>query len=209
MSTNPFTLPVLQLPKGDVSIPGLSPRPCGSCDACCNVLGVEELRKPYYVRCQHQSNPGCCIYETRPPSCREFHCLWADPEAVMLDLIPADEAYRPDRLGVLLRTNLEKVTDGEGYNLWLEVYETIPGGAGRLGEMSISLKPELTKILVSIIDRSQGRLAGVRFIRYGRYGCLAFEIDREHYPEHTKARTAYMAGRTRMMGREILVAVMV
>jgi len=73
---------------------GLSKRSCGTCSACCTVLGVEEIDKPVDEPCKHLATKGCAIYATRPQSCRDYHCLW---RAGVLD----GEA-RPDRLGIVI-----------------------------------------------------------------------------------------------------------
>ncbi len=51
-------------------------RSCGTCTLCCSVMGVSELNKPNFTRCDHQNNRGCNIYKDRPQSCHEFVCLW-------------------------------------------------------------------------------------------------------------------------------------
>jgi hypothetical protein len=56
-------------------VPG---RVCGSCSLCCKLLRIEELDKPAGRWCSHctAGRDGCNIYDTRPPSCRSFHCSW-------------------------------------------------------------------------------------------------------------------------------------
>jgi Fe-S-cluster containining protein len=52
-------------------------RSCGSCSLCCTVLRVDELGKRAGEDCPHQrGEKGCGVYETRPPICRNYHCLW-------------------------------------------------------------------------------------------------------------------------------------
>lgn len=71
-------------------------RSCGSCQECCIVGQVPELAKPAGVRCDHlrRDRPGCNTYETRPPSCASFKCLWVQGVG--------PDAYRPDRTGIYL-----------------------------------------------------------------------------------------------------------
>ena len=58
-------------------------RVCGTCTLCCKVAGVLELSKPMGVWCRHcQRNGGCSIYDTRPASCRSFHCQWLVEESL-------------------------------------------------------------------------------------------------------------------------------
>jgi len=73
---------------------GLNTRSCGTCNACCIVLGVEEIDKPIDEACKHLATKGCAIYGSRPKSCRDYHCLW---RAGVLD-----GAKRPDRLGIII-----------------------------------------------------------------------------------------------------------
>ncbi len=55
----------------------VSQRSCGDCSLCCKTMGVIELAKPRNTWCLHfVSGKGCGIYETRPPTCREFFCRW-------------------------------------------------------------------------------------------------------------------------------------
>lgn len=68
---------------------------CDGCTVCCEVMGVEELNKRKWEKCQH-AGIGCHIYETRPQSCREFQCMW-------LQGLVGDESTRPDKLGLMFR----------------------------------------------------------------------------------------------------------
>jgi hypothetical protein len=78
----------------DDLVPG---RDCGGCTVCCTVLPIEtaELSKAPGVACAHCSAKGCAIYETRFPICRTYHCGWRQLAAL-------DDAWRPDRSGVLV-----------------------------------------------------------------------------------------------------------
>ena len=100
------------------SAPG---RECGRCTACCSVLAIVELQKPPRRACDHLCPSGCGIYEDRPASCREFHCLW------LRGVIDADEALRPDRLGVML-DYFVMASSGEShliaFELWSDAFET-------------------------------------------------------------------------------------
>lgn len=52
-------------------------RACGTCTLCCKVLGIVELDKPQGTWCADCAvGSGCRRYETRPPTCRQFHCGW-------------------------------------------------------------------------------------------------------------------------------------
>ena len=74
-----------------------TPRRCGSCAACCTVLGVTELAKAEHVRCAHiRGHGGCGIYADRPASCVAYRCRWLYGAGAVDD--------RPDRLGIILDT---------------------------------------------------------------------------------------------------------
>ena len=103
----------------------LSPHPapgreCGSCTACCTVLAIVELPKPPRRACDHLCRSGCGVYEDRPASCREFHCLW------LRGAIDESEALRPDQLGVMFDYF---VTAGSGeshliaFELWVGAFD--------------------------------------------------------------------------------------
>lgn len=73
-------------------------RTCGGCTACCTVMGVAEIGKGSWQRCDLECGNGCAAYLSRPPSCRDYSCLW------LLD--PGQKVFRnmerPDRVGVVL-----------------------------------------------------------------------------------------------------------
>lgn len=75
-------------------------RTCGDCSLCCRLMGIAELNKPVNQWCPHcavldkPSRAGCKIYESRPPSCAGFQCMW-----LMEENIP--DSLRPDKCGVL------------------------------------------------------------------------------------------------------------
>lgn len=59
------------------------PRACGTCSLCCKVFRVNEIEKPKDVWCPHcKPGNGCSIYETRPPTCRSFSCVWLQGPAM-------------------------------------------------------------------------------------------------------------------------------
>ena len=53
-------------------------RSCGTCNLCCKLPYVVELKKSIDTWCSHckPGNGGCTIYADRPPSCRGFVCGW-------------------------------------------------------------------------------------------------------------------------------------
>lgn len=73
-----------------------SSRKCGTCTACCTLMGVEEINKPVYTPCSQLGASKCGIYAQRPRSCAEFSCLWlAEKGEMLLD------TERPDQVGVM------------------------------------------------------------------------------------------------------------
>ena len=55
-------------------------RTCGTCAACCTVLGIAELRKHAGQACRHLDGRDptrrCSIYARRPKACAEYVCAW-------------------------------------------------------------------------------------------------------------------------------------
>jgi hypothetical protein len=84
------------------------PRPCGECTLCCEVIGVVELRKPYYAPCEH-CTAGCSIYDSRPRSCRHFQCMWTVANNPRLHSLFKDHD-RPDRSGFVFDIAIESET---------------------------------------------------------------------------------------------------
>jgi hypothetical protein len=86
---------------------------CGSCQACCEVVGVHELNKPTYTKCEHQCQSGCGIYEQRPPSCASYYCLY------QAGIFGVGDEMRPDNLGVIFDFRTTKVGDAIGaWEVW-------------------------------------------------------------------------------------------
>lgn len=102
----------------DHAAPG---RECGNCTACCTTLAIVELNKPARRACDHLCRAGCGIYEARPASCREFHCLW------LRGALDGDESLRPDALGVMF-DYFRMASTGEthliAHELWPGAFES-------------------------------------------------------------------------------------
>jgi uncharacterized protein len=74
------------------SVPG---KACGSCTMCCSALEIAEFKKPAGVVCADcVPAGGCAIYDSRPPVCRAFECLWLTERSLPRNL-------RPDLVGTL------------------------------------------------------------------------------------------------------------
>ena len=73
---------------------------CGDCVACCEVLKIDEIKKPAYTMCAYCDN-GCMIHETKPKSCADFECAWYQTVAPI--------GLRPDKCGVIFQKRTDKI----------------------------------------------------------------------------------------------------
>ncbi len=156
-------------------------RPCGECDKCCDVIGVLELGKPYYVRCQHQGEPGCKIHGSHPESCREWACLWAEQE-----VLPSDVSWRPDNLGVIFAYEMDSGQD-DSFVKWLTIYETRPGGIGRIGDgftdPTFEPREEIVQAIAEVISVDDGTLYGIRMIKFNQRVPTSYYFNTAVYPD--------------------------
>jgi len=97
-------------------------RACGSCTACCTVMGVHEIGKGTYEACTHLCEVGCGIYADRPGSCRTFECQWLRGVLEVDGTLETD--LRPDSCGVILDYQPD-TPFGEVFNAW----EVEPGAS--------------------------------------------------------------------------------
>lgn len=67
---------------------------CETCNACCTIMSVSEIKKRPGCECSHSGAGGCAIYADRPTGCRTFECLYLRDDM--------DPEFRPDRCGVVL-----------------------------------------------------------------------------------------------------------
>ena len=95
-------------------------RTCGECTACCTSLGVVELEKPLWQRCEHVCEAGCGIYPDRPRSCHDFVCLW------LHGYFGKDERHRPDKCGLIFSMQKDRKLGS-----LLVVWESWPGAASK------------------------------------------------------------------------------
>lgn len=87
------TIGDFNLQGSNISIVALDEfRPCADCKACCTVIGVAELNKGNYQRCEHLCGSGCKIYDTKPTACNEYQCWYRF--GFVKD--------RPDRIGLIV-----------------------------------------------------------------------------------------------------------
>ena len=87
---------------------------CGGCSLCCKVMGVVELKKPGGVWCEH-AEPlaacgGCTVHASRPPTCRDFECVWLQSQHRRHGESAMPQELRPDRCGVIF----DVLKDGAG-----------------------------------------------------------------------------------------------
>lgn len=78
---------------------------CGSCTLCCKVLGVAELDLAPGRWCEHcVPGKGGTIYDSRPPSCRTYTCIWRMWRETGQSV---EDGLRPDRCHVILDSSLD------------------------------------------------------------------------------------------------------
>lgn len=149
-------------------------RSCGECQACCEVIGVEELQKPYSTKCEYQCASGCSNYEGRPESCQRYHCLWREGYG--------NEEDRPDKLGVLLQ-----VENPSGDGFWIDLYETRAESIERDGGFNvpqpardIAAKTFTTLKEIATTTGELPRVDGVRIFLYGSKIPTAFAADQKY-----------------------------
>lgn len=88
-------------------------RSCGTCNACCTLLGVEALAKPTFSPCSHLcskrgTTKSCTIYAERPEPCGTFKCGWLMGVGGSKD--------RPDKSGLML-TNSTQTTLHDAFQI--------------------------------------------------------------------------------------------
>lgn len=120
-------------------------RECGSCSACCTVLGVHEIKKGTYQTCEHLCEAGCLIYAERPGSCQTFECQWLRGVLEVDGAI--DTEMRPDACGVIFDYQPEPMF-GEVFTAW----EVEPGASASSHARSI-VKGLAERFLVMIVTR--------------------------------------------------------
>lgn len=131
-------------------------RECGECQACCNLVAVEQLRKPYGVNCEHQCSAGCGIYQNRPGVCRVFACGWK----LRPDMPPE---LRPEKCGLMLAVE-ESITVANRLDFY--VYEVRSG--------AFSTMPDSFR---QVLNRCLGEKPhfGVVFVPFGKHQETTFQ----------------------------------
>lgn len=125
---------------------------CGKCSLCCKIMGVNELRKERNTWCAHHAKngvSGCCSrYETRPPSCQTYECLWLQSVSCKA---PLPLELKPSNCGALLNPTKD------GVKLVVEMNEGVDWRKGVLGEF-IAKVSYSTLILV----KQRSKIWGIR-----------------------------------------------
>lgn len=133
-------------------------RMCGPCRACCTSTAVEELAKPEWTACVHETSTGCGIYRRRPKSCAEYECGWK-----MADHVLGDNE-RPDLIGVYF-VNSPATIDArtmEPVTWVIDTWESRPNGSdGNEGQRAIE------KIAKWAVRVGEGRFEGLTVRRFG------------------------------------------
>lgn len=149
-------------------------RSCGECQACCTVLAVRNLGKPFYVRCEHQKGGRCDCYATRPEECVAYVCSYLSGG------LPPEEGNRPDKLGVLFNVEIDESLAHVSL-WWITVYETRENGAGNILGEHLNMRPEVADLLVGLCRRAPW-IQGIRLIPWNRRVGVRFAI-KPPYPD--------------------------
>jgi Fe-S-cluster containining protein len=93
-------------------------RECGTCYACCQWLGIDELKKYSGQACKHLDgsvDPAkrCTIYAKRPPACSGYECMWRSGYG--------PEKLKPSESGILM-TGYNR-EDGRGFAITAIVFD--------------------------------------------------------------------------------------
>jgi hypothetical protein len=154
------------MPK--ITLPVIQGRKCDGCTVCCTALAVEDLGKPYYVRCEHLKEGGCGIYPTRPNSCKTYQCVWLQGCPILTD------ADRPDKSGYLI--NME----ADDLGVWVEFFfirDTATIDTMRVAELA-----------AWFFKFTVPALRGVRFIKNNMLVATDFVLNATKYPDEGEGK---------------------
>lgn len=151
-------------------------RDCGTCQACCELMGVRELGKPYATRCQHQCSSGCAIYEARPYGCRVFECLWR-----MMPDMPLD--MRPDKSGIMLYADRASAGGKALYlcEVWPDAFANMPDG--------------FVKFMENYVNETQGKAV---LVPYGKSQGVDFRNSAQYAANDSFGKQQKCQGRGSM-----------
>jgi hypothetical protein len=81
-------------------------RACDGCTACCYIIDVPELGKPYRTHCKHECEAGCALWQWRPGTpkgqpvvCANYQCIWSAGFG--------EEEDRPDKSRILVDLRID------------------------------------------------------------------------------------------------------
>jgi Fe-S-cluster containining protein len=134
-------------------------RECGSCSACCTVIGVHELEKGTYEACRHLSKRGCGIYARRPGSCRTFECEWL--RGVLEVDGSIDTELRPDACGVIF-----EYQPGTAFGDVFKAWEVEPGASasGQARNIIKGLEERFLVIIMACVGHGEEGLGARRLV---------------------------------------------
>ncbi|MBS0295328.1 MAG: hypothetical protein JSR45_03390 [Proteobacteria bacterium] len=110
-------------------------RGCGDCYVCCEITTINDpaLQKPEGQLCVNCHGGLCAVYEHRPKTCRDFHCLYRH-----LGDLP--EAMRPDRCGVMFSTRRETNPESPFSRIYIGGYATGDTAAYETPEVQAAIR---------------------------------------------------------------------
>jgi hypothetical protein len=119
-------------------------RQCGTCTACCTVMGVGEINKPRNTPCPHlAAGGGCGVYASKPESCTAFSCMWLNGNLV-------EDVMRPDQSGLVFSLN---PTGFSGAEPVVHVHEVEPGKIDSdLGHAAITPWAQIAPVILLHYD---------------------------------------------------------
>lgn len=133
-------------------------RKCGDCKACCTAISVEEIRKPFGAKCEHECEKGCAIYGKHPDSCQGYMCGWL--------MGFGDDTDRPDKIGAVLHHSM----DDHGF--WIQIHTIRKLTENEMFRLVLTAE----NIVVS------ARLRGIKIVRHDQMQNCNFEPDLKKYP---------------------------
>ncbi|MGA8898981.1 YkgJ family cysteine cluster protein [Bradyrhizobium sp.] len=124
-------------------------RECGACSLCCKLVAVDELNKVEGVWCTHcaPGKGGCLIYDSRPSSCRGFHCGW-------LQTADFGPEWRPTKSRMVI------AAEGDGNRISIYVDPSFPTNwrkepyYSQLRDLAIEMAQGQKQLLIRINSRA-------------------------------------------------------
>ena len=134
-------------------------RDCGSCNACCKWLYVEDVLgyqigpgKPCFYLCEEKN---CTIHEQRPEVCRKYQCAWSQR------VLP--EWMKPDKCNAIV--NVERWGKNNEYQL-LRIMEMGQRYDVRILSWIINFCQKTNTPLIYQVDNSWNYLGNEEFMEF-------------------------------------------